>query len=255
MIEARGPDGTFDLQSNDTRAIACYPHMDVVNLDETSDTAGKVIPDAYSAHLAGLWLWSVVEKGYHHSPSNRAIAGIEGASQEILYIPGDFSDDAQSLRGAGIVTCEERWGGKGPHTSGNRSLAYPTITNMRNFLHVQYTEDVLHEAILHFLDEWKDRNTNPASMEKIEDAINEWGGMSKTVGKDPALSYFRFAFNRKKTTNASLADGWTYYSFDWAPISINERMTVESSINIDMLGDPLGGLATSEAPVSPDLQW
>lgn len=245
VIEARGPSGSFDWQTNDRRAILCWPHMNVVNLDETSDTAGEAIPDPYSAHLAGMMLMSVMNFGYHHSPFNRALTGIEGAAQDVLYIPGDPTSDVQDLRGAGVVTCEERWG-KGPHVSGNRSAAYPTSTDMRNFIHVQYIEDVMNEAILHFLDEWKDRNANPASLEKVEDQINAYG-LSKTVGRDPALYDFRFSFNRQKTTPESVADGWLYWRKEYAPVGIMERLTVEDSINIDLIRDPLG-LATATDP-------
>ncbi|MCT4654361.1 MAG: phage tail protein [Cohaesibacter sp.] len=247
VIEARGSSGDWNWNINDRRAVLCWPHMLVVNEDETSANKGKAVPDHYSAHLLGIWLWSVVEKGYHHSPSNRPIIGIEDAAQDVLYIPGDATSDVQQLRGAGVVTCEERWG-KGPHTSGNRSSAYPADPDMRNFLHVLYIQDVLDEAILHFLDESKDRNTNPAGMEKTEDAINSWG-LQKTQGRDPALSGFRFAFNRDKTTVQNLADGWTFYTLEWAPVGINERMTVERSINLKMLGNPLG-LATAQAPAA-----
>lgn len=245
VIEARGPSGSFDWQTSDRRAILCWPHMKVVNLDPVSPTAGKPIADAYSAHLAGVMLSSVMEYGYHHSPSNRPIAGIEEAAQQVLYIPGDKTSDVQELRGAGIVTVEERWG-KGPHVSGNRSAAYPAVTDMRNFIHVQFIEDVMDEAILHFLDEWKDRNANPASLEKVEDRINAYG-LSKTVGKDPALYDFRFSFDRKKTTPASIADGWLYWRQDYAPVGLMERLTVERSINIDLIRNALG-LATATDP-------
>ena len=167
VIEARGADGLFNWQSNSTRDILCFPHMMAVNKDDLSANAGKAVAEPYSARLAGVMLRTVVEYGYHHSPSNRPIRGIEDAAQDILYIPGDLQSDMQLLRGAGIVTCEERWG-KGPHTSGNRSAAFPVSTDMRGFIHVQYIEDVMDEAVLFFLDEWKDRNANPASIEYIE---------------------------------------------------------------------------------------
>ncbi|EFO32499.1 phage tail sheath protein [Roseibium sp. TrichSKD4] len=245
VVEARGPNGSFNFQTNHTRAVGCWPHMEMVNLDETSDNAGKAVPDQYSAHLAGIWLMTVMEYGYHHSPSNRPITGIEDAAQDVLYIPGDATSDVQQLRSVGVVTCEERFG-KGPHTSGNRALAYPTVTDMRNFLHVQFIEDVMDEAILHYLDEWKDRNANPASLEKVEDGINAWG-LGKTTGRDPVLYDFRFKFNRKKTTSQSVADGWLYWTLDYAPVGLMERLTVERSININMIGNALG-LATLEDP-------
>ena len=242
VIEARGDTGEFDWQISSRRAVGCWPYMKFVNLDTTSLTAGEAVPLWYSPVLAAIWLRYIVEVGYHHSPSNRSII-CEEPAQEVLYIPGDFTSDVQELRANGVVTCEERHG-KGPHTAGNRSLAWPTDTNMRNFLHVQLIEDVMHEAVLHFLDQWKDRNGSPANLELIEDRINAYG-IGKTTGKDPALSGFRFAFDRQKTTTATVAEGHYYWTLEWAPVGVMEWLTVNDWINTDMLGDPLG-LSTSD---------
>lgn len=243
VIMGRGPSGDFDWQISSRRAVGCWPFMKFVNLDDTATTAGEAVARWYSPVLAAIWLRYIVEVGYHHSPSNRPIV-CEEPAQEVLYIPGDFSSDAQALRANGVVTCEERHG-KGPHTAGNRSLAWPSDTNMRNLLHVQLIEDVLHEAILHFLDQWKDRNGNPANLELVEDRINAYG-IGKTVGKDPALSGFRFAFNRDKMTSNDVADMHYYWTMRWAPVGVMEWLTVEDWIDTDMLGDPLG-LSTSDA--------
>lgn len=244
-IEARGVSGLYDWQSNSTRDVLCWPRWTGVNKDDTSVNAGKIEIQPYSQYLAGLWLRTIVELGYHHSPSNRPVYGGDGPNQEVLYIPGDLQSDVQLLRGAGIVTAEERWG-KGPHSSGNRSAAYPTVTDMRNFLHVQFIEDVMDEAVLFFLDEWKDRNANPASIEMIEDRINAWLG-TKMTGSDPVLYSARFSFDREKTTPASVADGWLFWKLEYAPVGIMERLSVERWINIDLIRNPLG-LATAEAP-------
>jgi phage tail sheath protein FI len=243
-IEARGAGGLFDWQSSSPRHLLLWPHMMAINMDDTSDNAGKAVAEPYSARFAGVMLRTVVEHGYHHSPSNRRIE-CEAAAQDVLYIPGDMQSDVQLLRGAGIITCEERWG-KGPHTSGNRSAAYPTVTDMRNFIHVQYIEDVMDEAILFFLDEWKDRNANPASIELIEDKINAWLG-TKMTGSDPTLYDGRFFFDRQKTTPETVADGWLFWKLDYVPVGIMERLTVERWINIDLIRNALG-LATSTPP-------
>lgn len=247
-IEARGAGGLFDWQSNLPRHLLLFPHMMALNTDTTSANAGKAIAEPYSARFAGVMLRTVVELGYHHSPSNRPIYGIEDAAQDILYIPGDMQSDVQLLRGAGIITCEERWG-KGPHTSGNRSAAFPTVTDMRNFIHVQFIEDVMDEAVLFFLDEWKDRNANPASIENIEDKINAWLG-TKMSGSDPVLYDGRFSFDRTKTTPETVADGWLFWKLEYAPVGIMERLTVERWINIDLIRNALG-LSTSTAPNVP----
>ncbi len=245
VIEARGPAGSFDFQSNLFEAVGCYPHVLAVNLDDTSATAGQPVAQPFSPRLAGVWLRTIMDFGPHHSPSNRPILGIEEMAQQITYIPGDATSDAQLLRGAGVVTAEERWG-KGPHTAGNRSLAYPSRTDMRNFLHVLLLQHIMDEAVLFFLDGWKDRNASAANIEMIEDRINAYLGSKKT-GDNPWIYDGRFWFDRQKTTPESIADGHLFWKLEWAPVGIMERLTVERWINIELIRDPLG-LATAEQP-------
>ncbi len=245
VIAARGTGGSFDFQTNLFEAVGCWPHVMVVNEDTTSAQAGQPVAQPFSPRLCGVWLNTVMTYGPHHSPSNRPILGIEEMAQKVVYIPGDASADTQLLRGAGIVTAEERWG-KGAHTAGNRSMAYPTKTDMRNFLHVLYMQHILDEAVLFFLDEWKDRNANPANIEMIEDRINAYLG-GKKAGDDPWIYDGRFWFDREKTTPETVADGHLFWKLEWAPVGIMERLTVERWINIDLIRDPLG-LATAEEP-------
>ncbi|KIC38158.1 tail protein [Ruegeria sp. ANG-R] len=231
--EARGPSGSFDLQFSNRRLVPVWPHMRVAD----TANAGQTRLDPYSARFAGVWLKSIMEYGYHHSPSNRPILGIEDSETPVLYIPGDATSDVQGLRDAGIVTVEERWG-KGPHVSGNRSSAWPTDTDMRNFLHVQLTEDVLDEGVIAFLDQFKDRNGNPARIEFIEDGINDWL-KSLMIGDDPILSGGQFRFDRTRTTNASVAQGQYYWRLTYAPIGVMERITVDRNIDLNLLGNAL----------------
>lgn len=231
--EARGPSGSFDFQFSNRRLVPVWPHMKV------ADTAnpGQTRLDPYSGRFAGVWLRTIVENGYHHSPSNRAVYGIEGSETPVLYIPGDATSEVQSLRDAGIVTVEERWG-KGPHVSGNRSSAWPTDTDMRNFLHVQLTEDMLDEGVIAFLDQHKDRNGNIARLEFIEEQINDWL-KSLMIGDDPVLSGGQFRFDRTRTTTGSVALGQYFWRLDYAPIGIMERITVDRNIDLNLLGNAL----------------
>lgn len=233
VIAARGPDGDFDLQTNSRRLIPCFPHMEAAD----PANAGETMLTPYSATLMGVHLASIMAHGYHHSPSNRPIEGRKPA-QQIRYTPGMADDDTQLLRGAGVVTCEERWG-KGAHTSGNRSAAFPTDTNMKNFIHVQLIADMLHEAVLYFLDQHKDRNAGPATLSYIEGLINDWG-KAKTVGTDPVLLGFKFWFDRTQTTPQSYADGHIYWKMKWMPVGLMEWLTVEEAIDINLASDPLG---------------
>ena len=233
VIEARGPTGDFDLQTDSRRVIPCYPHMEAA--DPANDNATMIEP--YSATMMGVHLATIMAAGYHHSPSNRPIFGRKPA-QQVLYTPGFSDDDMQLLRGAGVVTAVEMWG-KGPHTAGNRSAAYPSDTDMRSFIHAQFIVDMIDEGVLFFLDEYKDRNASPALLEFVEETINAWL-RAKTVGTDPVLVDARFAFDRTRTTVQSYADGRVWFTLRIAPVGIMETLTVERTIDLDLLRNPLG---------------
>ena len=233
VIEARGPTGAFDLQTDSRRIIPCYPHMEAAD----PSNAGATMVEPFSATMMGVHLATVMKHGYHHSPSNRPIEGRKPA-QQILYTPGFSDDDMQLLRGAGVVTAVGMWG-KGPHTAGNRSAAYPSDVDTRNFIHVQFIVDMIDEAVLFFLDEYKDRNASPALLEFVEETINAWL-RAKTVGTDPVLIDARFAFDRSRTTVQSYADGQVHFTLRVAPVGIMETLTVERSIDLELLRNPLG---------------
>ncbi len=232
-IEARGPSGSFDWQFSNRRLVPVWPHMEV--LDEER---GEKRLDPYSSRFIGVWLRTILEEGYHHSPSNRPIYGIEGTEVPVLYIPGDRQSDVQLLRDAGIVSVEERYG-QGPHTSGNRSSAHPNDTDMRNFLHVQFIEDMLDEATIAYLDRHKDRNGSPAKIEALEEGMNDFL-RSKMTGGDPAISGGQFRFDRSQTTAASVAQGRYFWRLDYAPVGLMERITVDRNIDLTLLNSALG---------------
>ena len=98
---------------------------------------------------------------------------------------------------------------------------------------------MLHEAVLFFLDEHKDRNASPAKLSYVEGLINDWGN-AKTIGTDPELLGFRFWFDRVRTTTQSYADGHIYWKMKWMPVGLMEWLTVESQIDIELARDPLG---------------
>ncbi len=110
---------------------------------------------------------------------------------------------------------------------------------MRNFLHVQFTEDMLDEATIAYLDQHKDRNGTPARIEFLEEGMNDFL-KSKMIGDDPAISDGQFRFDRTKTTKASVAQGQFFWRLDYAPIGIMERITVDRNIDLDLIRNALG---------------
>ncbi|KQI67999.1 hypothetical protein AN189_13095 [Loktanella sp. 3ANDIMAR09] len=233
-IEARGPDGAFNFQFDSTRITPLWPRMrmsDPANAEQT-----VLVP--YSSTFAGVWMRTIQELGWHHSPSNQPIYGIEEAELDVIYIPGQADSDPFVMRDAGYATVESRFG-KGLHTSGNRSSAHPASTDLRSFMHAQLTEDVLTEALTLYLEEFKDKPGSPARIEAIEEGANAYL-KSKMAGNDPAISDGTFRFDRTFTTNASVAQGRFAFDLDYAPIGIMEHIQVRREIDINLLGNPLG---------------
>ena len=233
-IEARGPLGDFNFQFSDTRLTPLWPRMRMPD----PAAAGQTVLVPYSSTFLGVWMRTVQELGWWHSPSNQPIRGIEEAELDVIYIPGQAESDPSLLRDAGYVTVESRYG-SGLHTSGNRSSAHPTSTDMRNFMHAQLTEDVLTEALTLYLEQFKDRPGNPARIEAIEEGANDYL-KSKMVGNDPAISDGTFRFDRTFTTPASVAQGQFAFNLDYAPIGVMEHIQVRREVDISLLGSALG---------------
>lgn len=233
VVDARGVTGPFDWNYSNRRLVNVWPWMKVVDL-ETGDER----LDPYSSRFAGVWLRTIMDHGYHHSPSNRPIYGIEDTETPVLYVPGDMQSDVQALREVGVVTTEER-AGKGPHTSGTRSSAYPTDNDMRSMLHAQFIEDMLDEELIHFLDGFKDRNGSPARLEMIEERVNADLAL-KAAGDDPIIYGGEFRFDRQLTTKETVAQGKYAWQRRYAPVGAMETLTVTSSVDLDLIGNPLG---------------
>lgn len=233
LVAARGTNGPFALNISDRRMVGVWPHMIVVD-----PSSGNEMVDPYCTRFMGVWLSSIMEYGYQHSPSNRPVRGVERSEIPVNYIPGDAASDPQVVRGAGMVTVEQRYG-KGLHTSGNRSLAYPADTDMRNLMHVLFIEDMLDEMVIHYLDQVKDRNMPPAALENHENQIND-KLKSMMAGENPVILGGEFRFNRTKTTKASIAEMTFYYRLKYAPPGIGETITTERSIDLNMLASAYG---------------
>lgn len=243
-IAARGPSGDFDMQTDSERLMPCYPHMIVVD----TANAGEARAEWFSARMLGIHLASIMTHGYHHSPSNRPVKGIEGSAQPIIYTPGQSDDDMQLLRAAGYITAVERWG-EGVHSAGTSNAAFPNSIKLTTQIHMRFVADMLHEGILFFLDRYKDRLSSPARLNEVQRTINEWG-LSKGVGAEPVLvpGGFKFWFDKVGTSVEEYADGKVEFQLRFMPVGILEWMQVHSQIDVDLAANPLG-LASSSDPL------
>lgn len=228
-LEERGTAGLYN--TNSERALLFYPQVKAVD-----SIAGDIILQPYSQHYAGVMIATDLADGYHYSPSNRAMADVYGMERDITYYPGEYGSDTNALNAAGIITIKNHYG-TGFRTWGNRSSAFPTSTDMRNFVHARRIFDMVHEAALYYLDERTDGLGSLDVIDLVEEDVNAF--LRKKEG-EKALYGGRFNFDRQKTTSRSVADCQYFYRMSMMPTGIMERVTVDSYLDLKFAKTALG---------------
>ena len=150
---------------------------------------------------------------YHHSASNREIAGVIGIETDINFYPSDTANGTNFLNEAGIVTCMRSFG-TGFRSYGNRSAAFPTSSHVENFINARRILDQLHDAITFFSMQYVDRLGTPQNVEALEEAVNAF--LRKKTG-DGVLFGGTYRFDRKRSTPAEIADGHFHYKLECHP--------------------------------------
>lgn len=231
-VEARGALGVVNSNTADNRTVICYPHIRV----EDKENGGTKL-DPLSTALAGAIINQDLTKGGpNHSPSNIEISRALDMEVPILWEPGDIQSDTNLLNGAGIVTLR-RGHATGINTWGNRSAAFPTSSAPENFIHVQRILDATHEAIIFFLVQYTDRLGTPENVEAVEEAVNAFLRSKTGRGEQSWFYDARFAFPASLNSAAEIADGHFTYRLTSAPVSVMERLTTVSSIDINLINN------------------
>lgn len=220
-IEGRGPAGSINLQSASRRVVYCYPH--VVN------SAGKTEP--LSAYAAGALTRKDQENGYWWSPSNTPINGIVGLTEPLAAMINDPLSDVNLLNEAGITTVLNSYG-TSLRLWGNRSAAWPSDTDPRNFICGQRVADIIAESLEYFSLPFVDRPINNALIEAIVERGN--GFMRKLAG-DGAVLDGRVWFDPGRNPKEQLATGQIIFSYDFMFPPPGERISYEANINLNYL--------------------
>ncbi len=227
-VEARGAAGVANTSS--ARTILTYPHVKVLDANSGDDRL-----EPLSQRLAGVMIQTDLNEGYHHSPSNREIAGVVGTEVDINFYPSDYGNDTNMLNEAGIVTCMQSFA-TGYRTFGNRSAAYPTSTHVENFIHARRTMDQLHDAAIFFCMQYVDDLASPRVIEQVEEGMR--AHIRKLTGAE-VLYGGEFYFDRANTTSEQVADGHVPFHLSCHPTSIMERITTHSYIDTKFIQNAL----------------
>ena len=227
-VEARGATGSANTSS--ARTVLTYPHVVI----EDTTGAAETRLDPLSSRLAGIIIATDLNEGWQNSPSNREIKGVVDLEVPINFYPSDYQNDTNFLNEAGIVTAMRSFA-TGIKVFGNRSAAFPTSSHVENFIHARRILDMIHEAIIFYTMNYVDRLGSPMTVEAAEEGVNAYL-RSKT---DIAIYGGTFRFDRQKNAAEQIADGRFYYRLECHPISVMERITIDSYVDTKFISNAL----------------
>ena len=140
VIQGRG-NTTINFNTASRRAMLLYPFGKSYDKAAAADA---LYP--YSAFMAGLIAWNDNENGYWTSPSNKAIPILTGTEVPVSFQINDAGCEANQLNAVGVTTIVSSYG-SGFKAWGNRSAAFPTDTDPRNFISLQRLDDIITESM------------------------------------------------------------------------------------------------------------
>ena len=227
VITGRGPEGQINFNVASDRIVLCYPHLKVYD----SKTDSNVL-EPYSQRLAGVIAAKDIDKGY----SNSSINGIVGVEKQLTSMINDPSSEVNTLNESGVVTVFNSYG-SGFRTWGNRSSAYPSSTNVTNFINVRRTADILHESVEYSMLQFIDFPIDDGLIDSINESVNAF--IRTLIGRG-ALIDGKCSYNPDKNPVTEIANGHLVFDVEFMPPTPAERITFESFIDIELLKS-LGG--------------
>jgi phage tail sheath protein FI len=223
VINARGTGGQLNTFSY--RAVICYPH---VKIYDTATNSERLEP--LSQRLAGVIARTDHEEGYWFSPSNHEILGITGIERPITASINDANTEANILNENGILTVFNSFG-TGYRAWGNRTAAWPTYTDPKNFINVRRTADIIAESIEYATLQFLDKPITVA----IDGVLSMVNAFIRTMIGRGALVDGKCYFIKDKNPSDQLALGHLTFTYEIMPPTPAERITFEQVINIDLL--------------------
>jgi len=226
-ISGRGIAGTINFNTSSDRAYLLYPYLKAY--DPYSNTN---VDYPYSNFMAGVISNNDIENGYWWSPSNKEIKGIVGSERVITGGYNDASGDVNALNEVGITSILNTFG-TGIRTYGNRSAAFPTVTEPRNFISIRRTADVIHESLELAVAQFIDRPITQALIDAIRETGN--GFIRTLIGRGALIQGSRVEYPADVNTPVEIAAGRLTFDLVMMPPPPAERITIRSFIDINLL--------------------
>lgn len=237
-ITGRGPNGTINFFSSSRRLALAYPH--VVWYD-SAILANTLVP--LSPFFAGIWANKVEERGIQWSPSNTEINNVLGLETQLQYQPGELTNEVIALNEVGITTVVS-WFGSGFRLFGNRSAAWPTNTNLDNFLSVRFAQDIIEENIRNFAMSFVDR---PITNQLIDSVLESIRAYLRSLVNEGVLVDFSIAYDPNDNPAEQIALGRLRFALSDAPPPPAEDIGFFTTLDVSLLDalnvgrEPIGG--------------
>jgi phage tail sheath protein FI len=226
-IAGRGLGGTINFNTSSKRAVLLYPYLKAYDIATDSN---QDFP--YSEFMAGVISSTRLNEGFWVSPSNKEIKGVVGVERTISAGINDTGSDANTLNASGITTIFNAFG-TGIRTWGNRNASYPSNTAPDNFISVQSSADVIHEALESAVFQFIDQPITKALIDVIRETGNNF--IRTLVGRGALIAGSRVEFPPELNTPTEIAAGHLTYNLIMMPSVPAERITMRSFIDINIL--------------------
>lgn len=133
---------SINFNTTNIRTQLLYPYGKVYDVASNSNK-----DEPYSMLFAALMIWNDNVNGYWTSPSNKELTILTGIETPIEYSPSDPNCEAMLLNSVGITTIVSSPNGGAFKSFGNRTAAYPSWSDPRNFINLQRLDDMVAETM------------------------------------------------------------------------------------------------------------
>jgi phage tail sheath protein FI len=226
VIKGRG-NTTINFNTASRRAYLLYPYG---NSYDKASGANADYP--YSAFMAGLIAKNDNENGYWSSPSNKTIAILTSTEVPISYQINDAGCEANRLNEVGITTIVSGYG-TGYKAYGNRSAAWPTDTDPRNFISLQRLDDIITESMELAVAADLDKPITSAFIRTMLAKGNTL--MGNLIRQGAIQPGSKVVYNKVDNPAAQLAKGQIVFTRIYMGAPPAERVTFNNVIDITLL--------------------
>lgn len=174
-----------------------------------------------SGYVAGLIALIDAREGWWHSPSNRELRGIAGASRFVSFGLGDADSEANLLNASQVATIIRS---NGWRLWGNRTCS---ADPKWQFLSVVRINDKINERILRSHLWAVDRNITATYVSDVVEAVNAF---LRELKRDGAILGGRCWADPDLNPNEQVRGGKLFLDFDFTPAAPAERITFRSRL-------------------------